>query len=256
MACHLYLSMIPEALVASMLPPEDFGRYLAVGTKKRSRGPAMFFDLSEFESEAFDFEDADERCVPHPDGEPKHSLYLGIYRVLENVPLEAVRSLWLVTPDGRVLEVKQGEQPSSYPGTYHLYQEICPVHPLIASSLPPDQFCRFITDRSHPVSVPRICFVDLELQELADTPQEGKANNLPYPHLEHLRDCLTQLAEDETKDIKTVDRVHREEFPYRCVKSGFFLGDQADLLYYPFPTTEQLETDYYEWWRSAAGWER
>ena len=27
----LYLSMIPEALVASMLPPEEFGRYLAVG---------------------------------------------------------------------------------------------------------------------------------------------------------------------------------------------------------------------------------
>ncbi len=31
---YLYLSMTPESLVASMLPPEQFGNYLAVGTRK------------------------------------------------------------------------------------------------------------------------------------------------------------------------------------------------------------------------------
>lgn len=40
---YLYLSLLPEALIASMLPPEEFGNYLAVGTKKRTRGQAIFF---------------------------------------------------------------------------------------------------------------------------------------------------------------------------------------------------------------------
>jgi hypothetical protein len=34
---HLYLSMIPEALIASMLTPEEFGVYYALGTAKKSR---------------------------------------------------------------------------------------------------------------------------------------------------------------------------------------------------------------------------
>ena len=46
MSVYLYLSLIPEALIASMLPPLDFGTYLAIGTKKRTRGQAMFFSAT------------------------------------------------------------------------------------------------------------------------------------------------------------------------------------------------------------------
>ena len=42
MTIHFYLSLIPEALIASMLSPEEFGNYYAVGSKKKSRGQAMF----------------------------------------------------------------------------------------------------------------------------------------------------------------------------------------------------------------------
>ena len=38
MEIYLYLSIVPEALIASMLPPEEFGKYYAVGNKKRTRG--------------------------------------------------------------------------------------------------------------------------------------------------------------------------------------------------------------------------
>ena len=47
MTIHLYLSLIPEALVASHLPPEEYGAYLALGPKKRSHGQAVFFKLSD-----------------------------------------------------------------------------------------------------------------------------------------------------------------------------------------------------------------
>ncbi len=54
MTVHLYLSLIPEALIASMLSPEEFGAYYAVGTQKKSRGQAIFFEIDpKFRSDFF-----------------------------------------------------------------------------------------------------------------------------------------------------------------------------------------------------------
>lgn len=252
MDTYLYLNLVPEALVASMLPPEEFGTYLAVGTKKRTRGIALFFDVKAgFQSDDFDLSSVRGRCVPHPDGQPKHSVYLAIYRVLERVPLDVLNSLWAATEDGRMLELAQGEVPSYYREKYHLYQELCPVHPLIASTLSPPHFCRFITDGFRPISVPRICLVDLELSELGNDPRYGQPHNLPYPQVGHIRDCLAELECAKGKHTKTVNRTHPLSFSYRCVKNGFFVGDSGGLVYYPFPSREELESKHYLWWRSA-----
>ena len=37
MSIHLYFSLIPEALIASMLPPEEFGQYYVTGHKFKSK---------------------------------------------------------------------------------------------------------------------------------------------------------------------------------------------------------------------------
>lgn len=252
MSVHLYLSIIPEALIASMLPPFEFGAYLAIGTKKRARGQAMFFSLGELGETPFDFRDIEKRCVPHPNGEPKRSLYLSVYRVLEGIPLSSIRSLFMVTPDGRVLEIEPTQAERAYPEIYHLYQEICPVHPRIVSTLDPKQFTRYITNQKNPVHVPKICFVDLLLGELAADPEHGSGRGLPYRAIEHLRDCLVQLRDNPDKGTKTVDRIHPQAFPYQTVANGVFLGSSEDLLFYPFPSVEQLQSTYYEWWRSAS----
>jgi hypothetical protein len=39
---HLYFVLYPESLVASQLSPEDFGRYLALGSSYRSHSQALF----------------------------------------------------------------------------------------------------------------------------------------------------------------------------------------------------------------------
>ncbi len=249
---YIYLSLYPESLIASMLEPEQFGTYLATGTKKRTQGPAMFFDLrNDFTSKDFDLELAKKRCVPKPNGEPKHSVYLSIYRVLERVPLEAINNIWLTTRDGRVLKLEQTKQLQEFPGKYHLYQELSPVHPLVVSTLEPADFCRFITDPNRPTSVPKIAFVEMDLSELADNPDTGQAKNLPYYGMAHLRDCLMELKNNPEKKIKMVNRIQPEVFPYRCIQGGFFVGDQQGMLYYPFPSYEQLENEHYLWWRSA-----
>jgi len=249
----LYLSLIPEALIASMLPPEEFGNYMAVGTLKRTMGQAMFFAIEGLDkSDAFDLKEATRRCVPHADGEPKRSVYLSVYRVLEQVPLASIRDLYLVTPDGRVLALEAGNQPAKFERRYHLYQEICPVHPRIVSDKNPVEFVKHITSPHQPVRLPRFCFVDLRLGELAENPEHAVIRDLPYHAIEHLRDCLIQLKQNPGKGTKIVDRIHPQSFPYRSVETGIYAGDAMQLRFYPFPSLEDLQSKYYEWWRSAS----
>ena len=251
MKTYQYLSLFPESLVVSMLEPESFGTYLATGTKKRAHEIALYFDIkNNFESDYFRIKEAADACVPHEDGSPKRSVYVSTYRVLEHVPLDTIGSLWLTTRDGRVLELKQGKVPSSFDGRYHLYQELCPVHPLIASTKNPVDFCRFITDSKVRISVPKICFFELQLGELQNDPAKGKSTNLPYQNIGHLRNCLMELA-DKDKTTKTVNRIEQEVIYYRVIKSGFYVGDNNSLLYFPFPSIEDLEKNNHEWWRSA-----
>ena len=91
MGKYIYLTCNPEALVASMLPPESFGYYLSTGTKKRNKGQSIFFevDLSKIEK-LIDMNSLDKRCVAKPDGSPKSSVYLSVYRVLEMIPVAGI----------------------------------------------------------------------------------------------------------------------------------------------------------------------
>ena len=38
---------------------------------------------------------------------------------------------------------------------------------------------------------------------------------------------------------------------YRTIRGGFYVGDQDDFAYYPFPSAQELEARHYAWWRSA-----
>lgn len=251
METHLYLLLFPESLVMSMLGPYEFGAYLATGTKKRAREQAIYFELeSKFESEYFDLKKASKSCVPHEDGHLKHSVYVSTYRVLEHVPLDVIGDLWLVTRDGRGLALQQSEVPEEHEEQYHLYHELCPVHPLIASRMNAKDFNDFITNSDTAVSVPRICFVEMELADLANDPSNGQAGNLPYKNIEHIRDCLIELA-TKGKTTKTVNRIQHEHILYRCVKNGFYVGDKRSMLYYPFPSFEDMQKHHHYWWRSA-----
>ena len=248
---HLYLSLTPEALIVSMLPAAEFGNYLAVGTKKRAREQAVYFELKGgLESEHFDLSGAIELCTPHEDGQPKHSVYVSTYRVLEHVPLEVFGSLWLTTNNGLSLEVQQGPLPTNAAEIDHIYQELCPVHPLVASVLEPSKFCKFITDPKVRVSVPRICFVELKLGPVPSNPQGTDPGDLPYQNIKHLWSCVLELTEKE-KTTKTVNRTYHPHIRYRCIRSGVYVGDQDGLLYYPFPSEKDLEKNNHRWWRWA-----
>lgn len=249
---YLYLSLTPEALISSMLSPEDFGSYLATGTKKRTRGQALFFEVDmDAVANIVPMDYIEQRCVLQEGGRPKSSVYLSIYRVLENIPLSALKSLYLTTDDGRVLELKQGKYGGDKSGELHLYQELAPVNPRIASTLAPDQFLKEMTGGKQKVSLPKLVFVELKLNGLAVDAENAPLKDLPYPNLDHLRDCLMILKTEPGKTKKTIIRFFNRDLLFRTIKNGFFVGDKDQILYYPFPSVEELENKHYAWWRSA-----
>lgn len=250
MTIHLYLSLIPEALVASHLPPEEYGAYLALGPKKRSHGQAIFFKLSD----AY----AQKRLESYPgvaelrDGRLRRSAYLSIHRVLEQTPLDAIESLHLTTNDGHVLTLLPGEyQPNPGP-RFHLYQEFCPVTPRVVSMMEPKEFAATITDTTQPVSLPALAFAELILDRLGDDPEASGVDNLPYGSIEHIRDCLRELRAKQTKSTKLVVRHLEQDVLFRTILGGFYIASQGGgFRFFPMPTKDELETTYYTWWRSA-----
>jgi hypothetical protein len=253
MTIYFYLSLFPEALIASMLPPDEFGRYMSTGTTKReSRQEAIYFELDRAAvAKAFDLSDLEKRCVPHPNGDPKATVYYSIYRVLERLPLEAFKDLYLSTKGGKVLGLKRSAALPRFKDRSFFYQEMAPVYPRIVSTLDPEKFTKFITDKNTKLFIPRLCFADLRLGALADNPQAGSSFDLPYTQLDNLRKCLMEIQSMPDKPTKTVDRMHPSDILFRTINNGFFVGSYEALLFYPFPSEKELNSTYYEWYRSA-----
>ena len=252
MSKYIYLTCNPEALVASMLPPETFGHYLSTGTKKRNRGQAIFFevDLDQI-TDLIDMDSLNTRCVAKPDGNPKSSVYLSVYKVLETIPLTSLKSLYLATDHGCVLELKKApyDKDKEQVKALHLYQELCPVNPLVASSLAPAAFAKRLTDGSTPIVIPKLFFVELKLGDLATDPLGGSAENLPYPNIGHLRDCLEIIKGEYEKQMKTVQRVFTGEILYRTIETGFYVGSKEEIVFYPYPKMSVLEKINYYFFR-------
>jgi len=253
MAKYLYLSITPEALIASMIPPAEFGAYMATGTKKRNRGQAIFFevDLDKIRH-LINTDYLDRRCVRQADGSPKHSVYLSVYRVLETIPLNAFKNLYLTTDNGIVLELSAAAYDTSKETgkALHLYQELCPVTPQIASKLTPSQLLKELTDSTKPIYLPKLMFVELRLDELATNPLTGSGEHLPYTSIGHLRDCLEILKNEEGKAMKTVQRFYHGSLLFRTIQSGFYVGDKENILFYRYPTMTELEDINYEFLRA------
>jgi hypothetical protein len=253
MSKYIYLTTPPEALIASMLPPKDFGTYLSRGTKNRNRGEAIFFeiDLGQIEK-LVDMESIKRRCIAKPDGSPKSSVYLSVYRVLEKLPLSAFKDLYLTTENGCTLQLKKSsyDPAREIKGKLHLYQELCPVTPLVASVLPPSAFLKRLTDGSTPIVLPKLFFVDLKLGELATNPLRGSGEHLPYSNIGHLRDCLEILKDEEGKDMKTVLRFFYGSLLFRTIEDGFFIGSEDEMNYYPYPEFLELEMINYDFFRA------
>lgn len=253
MAINYYLSIFPtEALIASQLPPEEFGSYMSIGSRKGSNENIIFCRLlGEFGS-AFDWEYAHRRCVAHADGRPKNSLYLGVYRVIERVPLDRLDSMYLVTQDGRSLELRpEPYSGEAQPEPVYAYKELSPINPVVVSNLPPDAFARYLTGGQTPIQVPAIAFADLKMVDPDDPVNTGNVGSIYSNRLAHLKSCIETVTGPAAKATKTFNRSHTESFSYQVIRLGIFVADSQRVIRYPMPSPEVLRSRHYAWARSA-----
>lgn len=253
MAIHYYLTLFPnEALIASELAPNQFGAYMATGSKKGSAEQIIFTELTKEFGSHFDWAFARKTCVSHSDGDPKHSTYLSIYRVLENVPMDAIGKLYLATRDGRSLELT-GEfvKDMGYSRDFSVYQELCPVTPVIVSKLEPIKFAAYLTDPKNKVSVPKIVFADLKALNIDDQEHTGNMGGLYDNKVDHYKNCVESITKKESKMNKTLDRSHLESFSFNSINTGIFIGNGKEVIFFRFPTIDEIKKIDYDWGRSA-----
>ena len=253
METRFYLSIFPqEALIASQLTPEKFGQYMSTGRKNGSYEKMIFIEIEGGSGSYFDWKHAAENCVEHEDGEPKHSLWMSVYRVLEHVPLSALKELYMVTDDGRSLAI--APRPYSAGGKdlpFWVYQELCPVRPLVVSAYNPSQFSQHMTHKDVKVAVPKIAFADLKVIDFDNLEDTGNVGRTYDTNLAHLKDCIRSVTSAQVKKVKNVERSRTESFGYQTVKSGVYIGDGTDVIEYPMPSIDQIRQNHFDWGRSA-----
>ena len=159
------LSILIPNSIASMLSR----RFDCLICRGQQKGPAVRRILSgEPGISQVSISGSGTRCVPHEDGAPKASIYISVYRVLEHVPITELGKLYVVTQDGRTLGLEHSEEFPVNDDGLHLYKEIAPVTPLIASRLNAiDFFDLIVRNPTSLVTLPAVAFTELRLGELA-----------------------------------------------------------------------------------------
>lgn len=251
---YYYVIFSPtEALVASELGPDEFGLYMARGSKKGAAEQLMFAQIEGEFGTDFDWDFARTHCVSHSDGRPKHSLYLSIYRVLEHIPLEQFKTVHLTTKDGRTLELEKEDYraPANWKG-FGLYKELCPVHPLVVSSLQPKELADYIINgKEKKITVPALIFTDIRMIDFDDMEHSGNVGGMYQNNLEHLKECIADLKRKTGKVTKTVNRSFTSKFTFQIIDNGIYAARGKNIIFFRMPPREELREHAYNWARSA-----
>lgn len=241
-----------EALIASQLNPQKFGHYMARGAGKGSAEQLIFIEVEPRCSDSFDWDHAEKHCVTKSDGTPKNSVYLSVYRVLEHIPLEALKTCHLVTKDGMSLPIEKDDSGKcDVQQPFHLYQEICPVSPLAVSTLHPKDFADHIINGSGKISLPAMMFSDIQVIDFDDMENSGNVGGFYDHNINHLKECLTEINRQDGKKTKIVDRSYASRFSYQVIGKGIFAARGSEMVCYKMPTHDELKKIDYDWGKSA-----
>mgnify|MGYP005864728543 FL=1 len=142
--------------------------------------------------------------------------------------------------------------PESFPKkSYYLYQELCPIQPLVVSNLMPDAFAAALCDSSNKVSVPKIVFADCKTPDLNDPENTGNIGTTFARRRAHLLDCIASVSDSSGKPAKTFDRSHVAAFTFQLIDTGVYVADGRRTALWAMPNAEQLRELDYDWGRSA-----
>ena len=255
---YLYSIMYPNyGLVASMLPPEEFGKHYTVGSSRFFHGQVIFAEIDvTYRHPYFPIDQYLAEVKPKADGSPKRTKFIKTYRVLEHLDLAAFKNLYITSVTGKVLELEKKPYNRVHKqGLIRTFQEICPFSFIVLTYYTPPEFGKFITDPAQPKGAPKVMFAQVELniekflRELDENPFMGSP--IPNVHAHKLRDQILELRANPNKKVKGVSLDSAlGQLSFLRLRTGFWIAHQDELLYYPIPDREGLEKDHYDWYRS------
>ena len=256
---HLYHILYPgQALVASSLHAEAFGKHYQIGSHRHYEGKVIFCEIDPaFRHSYFDIDGAMAQLTPHEDGRPKATKYISSYRVLEHLDFDAVGDLYLLTATGGCLRL--GRQPydkSHEPGHLRCFAQISPLNMLVLSTLCAEDYATYITRPHHALGAPKLFFTQIELptgdflKAFEDNPFTPPP--LPFVHPAKLRDAIMEMkADNSDKKVKGVSiRSDLEKISFSRIRHGFWLASPGATVYFPMPDPVTLMRDNYQFYKS------
>ena len=245
------------ALVASQLAPEDFGRYYSVGSARYYSGKMLFIEVDvNYRNPYFEIDKYLDLTVEHPDGSPKMTKFISSYRVLEHLESSALGALFCVTVSGEVLRIdKEDYNLTTREPRVHIIQELNPIQLLVASSYDHRSLGEYLTTPGNPRGCSRLFFTEVDvdaakfLEDWAQFP--FRAAPIPGVHPQKLAQTLEALVNDSHPRTKSIGiQSIFDRLTYARYK-GFFMSCGKELTYYPMPSQEVLQRDYYAWWKHS-----
>lgn len=255
---HLYMTLYPNnALIASHLSPELFARHYTSGSSRHYSGKVIFADIDpDFRNEYFPIDETYDQLLPHDDGRPKATKFVKSYRVLEHMDFSAIRSLFLVTPEGQCLELESGELNADHvTDKIRLYAEISPMRMMALSEFDFPTFGRYITDPSISKSAPKQFYTQLEIDLVSFVDEFERNPFAPSPvrniHPSTLRDGFYELKRYSDKHNKGVALdSNLDEFSFTIIRHGFMFASQKGTKFFPMPDRKTIEGQNFKFWRN------
>lgn len=253
---HLYMIVFPiNALVASQLKPEEFAQHYTIGSAKHFRGKVIFVEVDiNFRNPYFDIDHYLALTV-HQDGRPKKTKFISSYAVLEHVDFKSLKNLYLVTTNGKSLEIAAKPYTAiNEPGLVRIYQEVTPLTNLVASTLDQRVFGKYITGETKSKGAPKICFTQYEFNvpEFMEKNKNREIMYSPIPETNpaRLSEYLMELKSHPDKKTKTINlSTTLLEASYALIRHGFWFAEKDTLLFYPMPSAQELQDNHYDWWK-------
>jgi hypothetical protein len=254
---HLYLILFPNAaLVGSQLDPLDFGRHFVSGSSKYYDGKLIFAEVDmSFRNSYFKIDEMLKELVPHPDGRPKSTKYVSTYRVLEHVDYDKLMNLYITTPEGHTLELKEGAYQAKHQAGYiRVFGEINPVSMVVLSDYNFLEFGKYITSPTNFVGAPKMFYTQIDL-DIDDYLKQSEANPLmssPIPdvHPSVLKNSIVEMRTLKDKHTKGLSlNSPLSKISFRHLRHGFMFASQTVSKFYPMPSLEEIEKNNYKFWK-------
>lgn len=255
---HLYEILSPNpALVASQLSPSEFAKHYTSGSTRYFVGKVVFAEIDiQFRQPYFKIDEGVAALKPHEDGRPKATKFISSYRVLEHMSFDAIKTLYLASPEGHTIRLEPAPYDKKHqPGYLRVFAEIAPLRMLVLTRCNFVEFGKYITDPDFTKSAPKQFYTQVEL-DIDEFLQDFEARPTMQPpitgvHPAKLRDAIVAMRNDDTKLGKGLSLESLfNAISYKSLRHGFMFASQEETKFFPMPSLDAIQAMNFRFWRA------